>query len=593
MIDQAGLIETLEFRKRQLRMRLVLAALISLGYGHLVGWGITAAWFAIYVALQFIEHRVRMRVNDATGLLPEWQVRGALALMFCNGVVFGGYALISPLTYGPWGMANGGFMLAGAILNVAVLNRSKATLLVSMAPYALYFPLMALASLHMGASWPVTLSLLIAGPMVIGPAVMMWFDADRLRVTEGEAQRRRLEAEQANSAKDAFLAMMSHEIRTPLNGVLGMAHVMERDDLTDAQRERVRIIREAGQNLFVILDDILDISKIGAGKLTLESIEFDLEEVVRGACAAFVPGAEQKGLFFDLSFDPTVGGRYLGDPTRLRQVVCNLVSNAVKFTTQGGVRLLVFSAEEQVCLVVTDTGDGMDPQQLAVLFQPFNQADLSTTRRFGGTGLGLSISSQLVEAMGGRIEVRSRPGAGSAFSVFLPLERIVVAQPQRIAPPEPAPLQPADAVVDVIQAAEAGTPEMGDVRILAAEDNVTNQLVLKTLLAQAGLRLTIVPDGAAAVNAWREGGWDLILMDVRMPIMDGPSATREIRRLERETGRARTPIIALTANVMPHQVAEYTQAGMDGLIPKPIDIARLFATIEQALDEADAARAAA
>ena len=595
MIDQAGLIETFESRRRQLRMRLILSVLITLGYGGLVGWHIAAVWLAIYLALQFFEFRLEVKAPEG-GRLEPWRVRAALGVLLANGVVFGGFAIISPLTYGAWGMANGAFLLAGSVLNVAVSNRNKASFLISLSPYAVCFLLMALVSVHLGASWPVTLSLLISGPLILGPTIILWFEGARLRETEAAAQRQRAEAEAANSAKDSFLAMMSHEIRTPLNGVLGMADAMQRGELSDEQRERLRVIREAGQSLFVILDDILDASKISAGKLTLETIEFDLEETVRGACAPFVPAAQQKGVAFDLSIGESVGGRYMGDPTRLRQIICNLVSNAVKFTSRGGIRVLVFPAEGQLCVMVSDTGAGMTPEQLAGLFKPFTQADLSTTRRFGGTGLGLTISDQLATAMGGRIEVTSRVGDGSAFSVFLPLERMVAMPLRGPAPAEavavrapepsaPAPAQPPEPT--------SHGDEVDDIRILAAEDNETNQLVLRTLLAQAGLSVTIVPDGQAAVEAWKSGDWSLILMDVRMPVMDGPTAAAEIRRLESETGRARTPIVALTANVMPHQVADYTRAGMDGLIAKPINVAALFETIEKSLDAADGKRSAA
>jgi signal transduction histidine kinase len=604
MIDEAGLIETFESRRRQARMRVILAVLIALGYGHLVGWVLAAGWLATYLLLQLFEYRL-FKPTDETAVSP-WRVHAALGVLLANGVVFAGFALLSPLTYGAWGMANGAFLLAGSVLNVAVSNRNKTSFLVSLAPYGVCFPLMALASLSIGASWPVTLSLLISGPLILGPTVMIWFEGARLRATEEVAQRQRAEAEAANSAKDAFLAMMSHEIRTPLNGVLGMAHAMERDQLSDDQRERLRVIREAGQSLFVILDDILDASKISAGKLTLETIEFDLEEVVRAACAPFVPAAQQKGLSFDLSIGESAGGRYMGDPTRLRQIICNLVSNAVKFTGDGGLRVLVFPAEGQLCVMVTDTGAGMTPAQLDGLFKPFTQADLSTTRRFGGTGLGLTISDELARAMGGRIEVTSRAGEGSAFSVFLPLERMVAMPlrgpaPREAAasqPPAPEPVKAAEPFPAPEPAPHSGSaPEADDpsaIRILAAEDNETNQLVLRTLLAQAGLSVTIVPDGLAAVEAWRAGHWHLILMDVRMPVMDGPTATAEIRRIEAETGRARTPIVALTANVMPHQVADYTRAGMDGLIAKPINVACLFETIEKSLDiDADGERSAA
>ena len=263
-------------------------------------------------------------------------------------------------------------------------------------------------------------------------------------------------------------------------------------------------------------------------------------------------------------------GVYLGDSTRVRQILYNLISNGVKFTERGEVRVSVSPCPRGVELVVRDTGIGIRSDRVDHLFQKFDQADTSTTRQFGGTGLGLAICRELAQLMGGEITVESVEGQGSAFKVRLPLVRL------RDDSPVAAPVE-----ASVV----AFAPEASGLRILAAEDNIINQLVLKTLLHQIGAEPRIVADGAEAVAAWLAEPWDLILMDIQMPVLDGPAATREIRRLEHETGRARTPIIALTANAMAHQTASYLAADMDGVIAKPIDIAQLFSTLQAVLSE--------
>jgi signal transduction histidine kinase len=382
-------------------------------------------------------------------------------------------------------------------------------------------------------------------------------------------------AEAANRAKSQFLATMSHEIRTPLNGVLGMAQAMEADELTDAQRGRLTVIRDSGRSLLAILDDVLDISKIEAGKLQLDEAEFDIEAIAESACQAFAALAETKDLTLDLKVAARARGRYLGDAVRVRQVLYNLISNAVKFTGQGGVTVRVSRLDGWLRLAVRDTGVGIDPQDMQRLFEKFEQADATTTRRYGGSGLGLSICRELAEMMGGWIEAQSDVGEGATFTVRLRLPRVGPAR--RSKPP----------------AADATPETTPTLRILAAEDNLVNQLVLKTLLGQVGLAPTIVGDGEAALAAWEREPWDLVLMDVQMPRMDGPAAARAIRRREAELGRPRTPILALTANAMAHQLAEYRAAGMDGLIAKPIEVVQLFAALDEAMSQApDKVRAA-
>ncbi|MDZ4372630.1 MAG: ATP-binding protein [Phenylobacterium sp.] len=380
------------------------------------------------------------------------------------------------------------------------------------------------------------------------------------------------EAEASNRAKSTFLATMSHEIRTPLNGVLGMAQAMDADELSDAQRDRLDIVRQAGHTLLAILNDVLDLSKIEAAKLELDATEFEINDLARGAYAAFTAIANKKGLSFSLVIEPRARGVYLGDSTRVRQILYNLVSNAVKFTDRGEIRVHVDRVGDDLDLRVIDSGIGIAPEPLSRLFGKFEQADASTTRRFGGTGLGLAICRELASLMGGHIAAESVEGQGTTFIVKLPLPWLAESLPPRpAAPPSPA-----------VTAAQPSA-----LKVLCAEDNEINRLVLQTLLQQVGVAPTLVEDGAAAVAAWSVEHWDLILMDVQMPKLDGPGACRMIRSAEATMGRARTPIIALTANAMTHQVAEYLAAGMDGFVPKPLDLGQLFAAMDAALNGSD------
>jgi CheY-like chemotaxis protein len=361
---------------------------------------------------------------------------------------------------------------------------------------------------------------------------------------------------------------MSHEIRTPLNGVLGMAQAMEAGELSDEQRDRLAVIRQSGESLLSILNDVLDLSKVEAGKLELEEVEFDIGDLARGAHAAFTAIAQEKGLRFDLTISPQAKGVYRGDSTRIRQILYNLISNALKFTERGDVYVRVHRRDGKLLLTVSDSGIGIPAAQLEGLFNKFVQADASTTRRFGGTGLGLAICRELATLMGGTIEASSQQGEGATFQVSLPLPRL-----------EPGAKATAPSLA-------AGAPvEFDDrpLRILAAEDNPVNQAVLSAILQQIGVVPHIVDNGALAVDAWAAGDWDLILMDVQMPEMDGPTASRAIRAREAAEGRTRVPIIALTANVMSHQISDYLAAGMDAFVAKPIEISRLFTAIEDAL----------
>jgi signal transduction histidine kinase len=401
-----------------------------------------------------------------------------------------------------------------------------------------------------------------------------------LRHTLHELTHARDAAEAANVQKSQFLANMSHEIRTPLNGVLAMAQIMALGDMADEQRERLGVIRNSGEALLEILNDILDVSKIEAGKLELDPIEFDVEGVIHAACESFAGVAEKKGLGLAVEIAADAGGVRLGDPARLRQIIANLVSNALKFTSAGDVAItargLGDAGGDGLWISVRDTGIGMPAEKLPLLFQKFTQLDASTTRQFGGTGLGLAICHDLAVMMGGRIWAESVEGQGSTFYVALPLARVVA---------EPA----------VEGETDDALPEnQGRVlRVLAAEDNPTNQMVLSTIIQIFGADLQLADNGALAVAAWDRGEFDVILMDIQMPVMDGISATREIRSREAAQSRARTPIIALSANAMVHQIKEYVEAGMDGHVAKPIELPKLHAALDAALSARMAAEAQA
>ena len=398
--------------------------------------------------------------------------------------------------------------------------------------------------------------------------------AQRLLRAHAVARAARTAAEAANAAKSQFLANMSHEIRTPLNGVLGMAQAMARDKLPAEQRQRLDVIQASGDMLLTLLNDVLDLSKIEAGKLALESVPFEISGVVHGVDEAFAPLFHKKGLSFELSLAPGVAGTYEGDPTRVRQILYNLVSNALKFTQEGGVRVSISPAPSGLEIRVADTGIGIPPDQVQRLFGKFEQADVSTTRRFGGTGLGLAICRELAQMMGGHIRVESVAGQCSVFTVTLALRRLA-----DDAAPGCDPLG-----VERMQAASFDQPPL---RILAAEDNAVNQIVLKTLMQQVGLDPVLVADGRAALEAWEASDWDLILMDMQMPVMDGLTASGRIREREAATGRRRTPIIALTADAMSHHLTAYAAVGMDAFVGKPIDAGRLFEAIAAVLVTGD------
>jgi len=388
----------------------------------------------------------------------------------------------------------------------------------------------------------------------------------------------RIRAEHAAQAKSEFLAMMSHEIRTPMNGVIGMAQALMKTQMKDEQRQMLSVMIDSSDMLLLLLNDILDMSKIEAGKIELECIPFSPQKLVQAASDLFDARASAKGINLEVEIAANALEWRLGDPARLRQIVFNLVSNAIKFTDQGTVKIaLNLGPKRELAISVTDTGIGIPPDSLAHLFEKFTQADSSHTRLYGGTGLGLSIAKAMTEAMGGELSVESEVGVGSTFTCLVPLQAVSATLD------EPENLAENGTSAEVNAHASQDAPTASALKLLVGEDNQTNQLVLQALLSSYGIELVFTQNGQEAIEAWHAAHYDAILMDMQMPVMDGVSAIRAIRAQEIRENRPRTPIVSLTANALQHQIDAQIDAGADAHAPKPIHLPSLLAAIEAAI----------
>ena len=404
-----------------------------------------------------------------------------------------------------------------------------------------------------------TLDMLLAAEMRSGLL-------QEIRAIAAELDEQRKRAEAANRAKSTFLTAMSHEIRTPMNAVLGVAGILADTDITPEQRKWLDVMVDSGRSLMELLNNILDLSKIESGSMEINPTELDLCALAKSVHALYAPVAAAKGVKITLKTD-LAGVHYLGDPVRIRQILSNLVGNAVKFTEIGEITITLGDrsdgATRYLDIAVSDTGIGISSEALSRLFDVFVQADTSTTRRYGGTGLGLSISKLLIDQMGGQITVESRLGRGSCFKASMPIELLPT---------------PVDAPVQT--SIEQGQTVSKHQHILIVDDNTTNRMILSHYLSRMGHSYDAAENGQKALAAWDMQDYDVILMDIEMPVLDGLEATREIRRREKSTSRTYTPIIALSADAMLEKREAAFSVGMDHYLTKPVDPREIEETVQ-------------
>ena len=554
-----------QVRYRELKTRLALAAFIGCTAWFVVPSIWPPIWFAAVLATQTLDWAIFSRFRHR----PEWQPDRAYLVLCCATTVLG-VAVYAAMTAYLWfyggdvGRVFAMVQCAGGLLHVSLhMHHARPILISAVLPHATYFFGLPVFSAVNGQNWQellIAIGCLLYMSHLVVAVRQSSMTTGALQSARDAEQSARRKAEVANAAKSDFLAVVSHEIRTPMNAVISAANLLRRTRLDGQQREHVAMLIDAGDVLMGLLNDVLDFSKIEAGKMELESAEMIVRDRLSTVVRLWEPRALANGVRLKVRVAPEVPVAVLTDPLRVQQILFNLMSNAVKFTEDGDITIRVGWDGARLNMAVTDTGCGIPADRLGQIFNSFEQADIGTTRRYGGTGLGLSISRKLAELMGGSLTVDSVEGEGSTFSLSLPVTAVEAAAV--------APVRPAEA---------AGSLQGRS--ILAADDHEVNRRILQLLLEPHGCRLTLVENGAEALEAASGQRFDAILMDMQMPVMDGLEATRRIRD---GAVNGDTPVIALTANALDLHRAAWDAAGVHAFLTKPIDPVMLTATLAEA-----------
>lgn len=622
--DWAGAVRQ---RRKVLLQRLGMAAASALVFSPLIGWDVSAVWVMGYFVVQLLDlwafaPIISGKAEKLTGL------RGVLggALLFINAGYFGSLSIPLWLVGGPMGGICAAMLLsAGAIYSMINAPQARSVLILTVTPQFLYLVSIPFFMALFGATTAFVTAAAIAVGVFITYCLSTWQRMNEARTSESaariEAEEKRRDAERIMEGRSAFLAAVGHDLRTPISAILTGAAELERGASDGSSRAHARLINDAGLMMKALLDDLLDHAKLEAGRMTVDVVDFNLRDLLNQTARLWRGPARAKGLKLRVEGASSVPAAVSGDPMRLRQVLNNLISNAMKFTAEGSITLRIQAWSEEpgghaVLIEIADTGPGMRPEQLARLFTPFDQTADGVSARHGGTGLGLAISRQLAELMGGRLTARSRPGEGARFTLSLHLQAGEVAEavtpvldqgsrdavaraladhaPAGVSVATPQPLVAAPSVVpSAAPSVTASTPvvetdasaevveddedEGRPMRVLVVDDHDINRRAIQLILQPLGCDIATAADGMAALKICEASGFDLIFMDVRMPELDGRETTRRIRA---GTGpNAHVPIIAVTADTAPEDIAACTAAGMTYFVPKPITPPMLLGAI--------------
>ena len=623
-------------RRKALLQRLGMAAACALVFSPLLGWSLSAAWVLGYFAVQVVDLWIFGPVNDGkTDRLRGVRRLAGGAVLMINAGYFGSLAIPLWMVGGAMGGICAAMLLsAGAIYSMINAPRSMSVLVLTVTPQFLYLTSTPFFMAAHGASPAFVTAAAVAVGVFITYCLSTWQRMNQARISETaariEAEEKRADAERIMEGRSAFLAAVGHDLRTPISAILTGSAALERGASDSAARAQARLISDAGFMMKALLDDLLDHAKLEAGHMTVDAVDFNLRDLLNQSARLWRGPARAKGLKLRIEGAATVPGAVRGDPMRLRQVLNNLISNAMKFTAEGSItlRLKVWPEDtggHAVLIEVADTGPGMTDDQLARLFTPFDQTADGVSARHGGTGLGLSISRHLVQLMGGRLTARSSVGQGAIFTLSLRLDaaltdsvaapaldqesRDAVARSLSTRPSTPAtPAPAAQSLTEApAEAAAVGTPppptdgddedEGRPMRVLVVDDHDINRRAIQLILQPLGCDIDTAADGMAALKICETSSFDLIFMDVRMPELDGRETTRRIR-----AGgglNAHVPVIAVTADTAPEDIAACTEAGMTYFVPKPITPPMLLGAINhvmamaQSEDEAGMETAAA